>query len=174
MNVDLLSTISNEKKIEILRKNWMSHDARSQMETVRLFGWKKGNKLNKSIIREMGKVMMYRLMNALRISKITNIEDLKNLCLAAMEFYYPPPAFNYRIESQSDKSILGIIEKCGTMEGIKKLGVTEQYECGCFAMRSGWYKALGMNVKEETIKCIKNGDNICEIALKVNKWSNKK
>ncbi|GAG86900.1 unnamed protein product, partial [marine sediment metagenome] len=40
--INLLDSISKEKKIEILRKNWMSQDGKCQMAIVRDFGWKKG------------------------------------------------------------------------------------------------------------------------------------
>ena len=169
--IDLLSKISDEQKIEILRKNWISHDARSQMAIVRELGWDMGNKLNKSIISDMGKVMMYRLMNALGISKVKNIDELQAICFTAALFYYPPPNMIYHFERDSEKSLIAFIEKCGAYENIKKIGVSDQYECGCFAMRSGWYKALGVKVKEQLLKCLKNGDKVCKIVLNVKKWS---
>ncbi|MFX1258142.1 MAG: hypothetical protein ACFFAN_09800 [Promethearchaeota archaeon] len=171
MKENLLSTIDANEKIEILRKNWMSHDARYQMAIVREFGWEKGNKLNKVIIHDMGKVMMYRLMNALDISKVKSIDELKALCLCAICFYYPEPIFSYHIEEISETDLLGVVDKCSTYDNIKKIGVVNQYECGCFAMRSGWYKALGMEVEEILLTCLKNGDKKCKILLKVKNWS---
>ena len=174
INGNLLSLIDDKTRIELLRKNWMSHDERCQMTIVREFGWEKGNKLNKSIITEMGKVMMFRIMNALGISRVNNIDELKALCLAAMELYYPPPSMVYQFEDQSDSELLGIVKRCNVLESVKKLGVSEFYECGCLAMRSGWYKAIGLGVEEELLTCLKNGDNVCKIALHVKEWKNKK
>lgn len=174
VKTNLISAVNNEKKIEILRKNWMSHEARYQMAIVREFGWEKANNINKTVIYEMGKVMMYRLMNALKISHVDNIEDFKEICLTTQEFYYPPPVFSVHFDRESDMSLSGSVQKCGIIEKVKRLGVSDQYECGCFAMRSGWYKALGMDVEEKLGNCIKNGDNVCEISLRVKKWTNKK
>ena len=171
---NLLSSVNNEKKIEILRKNWMSHEARYQMAIVQELGWERANDINKSVIYKMGKLMMYRLMNTLEISHIDNIDDFKDICLTAQEFYYPPPIFSVYLNRESDTSLSGTVEKCGTIDNVKRLGVLDQYECGCFAMRSGWYKALGMDVEEKLGNCIKNGDNACEITLRVKKWTNKK
>ena len=67
-NEHLLDSISNKQKIEMFRKNWQSHDARWQMAVVMDFGWKKGNMLNKQVSYDFGKVAMYRMMDALRIS----------------------------------------------------------------------------------------------------------
>lgn len=173
-NLDLLELISNEKKIDILRKNWISHDAKSQMAIVQEFGWEKGNKLNKSVIYEIGKVMMYRFKNALNIDRVSNIQDFLKICTAAMKFYYPPPYAYYKFQKISDKEIIGSVEKCPIIENVKKLGVAKFYECGCFVMRSGWYKALGLEVHEECLSCLKDGDNECQIIVKVKDWNVKK
>ncbi|MFX0043764.1 MAG: hypothetical protein ACFE8L_12705 [Candidatus Hodarchaeota archaeon] len=169
--MNLINSLSNETKIEILRKNWMSHDARAQMAIVREFGWEKGNQLNKMIIFEMGKVMMFRLINALNLPKVKDVNDLFNICLTAMEFYYPPPSMSYKFEYVSENELLGIVEKCSVIEQVKKLRVLDHYECGCFSMRSGWYKALNVDIEEVCLSCIKDGDNQCRVALKVKKWS---
>ena len=170
-NINLLKSISNEKKIEILRKSWMSHEARYQMTIVQEFGWEKANKINKAVIHEMGKVMMYRLMNALGISHIDNIDDFKDICFTTQEFYYQPPLFSVHLDRESDTSLIGSVEKCATIENIKRLGVSDQYECGCFAMHSGWYEALGMMVEEKLGDCLKNGANFCQISVSVKQWS---
>jgi len=166
---DLLSSVSVGQRIEILRKNWLSHDARWQMAVFQELGWEKGNKLNQVVAREMGKVAMYRLMKSLEISQVKNVEELEAVCLAAMSLYHPPPAFVYHFECLSNTSFLGVMEKCGIYENVKKAGVSDAYECGCFAMRFGWYEALGMEVEEELLKCLKWGDKACEIVIRVNK-----
>ena len=170
-SVSLLNSISNEKKIEILRKNWTSHDARWEMGVVREFGWEKGNKLNKEIIGEMGKVMMYRLVNALNFPKVKNIDDLILICSTTVEFYYPPPNMSYEFEKISENEALAIVKKCPIIEQVKKIGVTEFYECACLSMRAGWYKALGLKVKEELLTCIKNDEEVCNIKLSTKGWS---
>ena len=52
----LLSSISLNQKFEMISKNWLSHDARWQIGTVKYLGWDKGNKLNQDITQEMGKI----------------------------------------------------------------------------------------------------------------------
>ena len=48
--INLLDSISKEKKIEILRKNWMSQDAKGQMAIVKEFGWEKVINLIKQLL----------------------------------------------------------------------------------------------------------------------------
>jgi len=86
----LLSSVTVGQRIEILRKNWMSHEARWQIAVFQEFGWEKGNKINQAIAREMGKVAMYRLMKALGVSQVKNVEELEAVCLAARQVYQTP------------------------------------------------------------------------------------
>jgi hypothetical protein len=167
----LLDKLTKDKKIEILRKNWMSHDAKSQMAIVQEFGWEKGNLLNKEIISEMGKVMMHRLKNALHITTIRNPDDFIDICSAAVDLYYPPPAMAYEFRKISENQLLANIKKCAVIAQVKRIGVSNFYECGCFAIRKGWYKALELKVKEECTSCIKEGDNECNIIVNVKKWN---
>jgi hypothetical protein len=165
-----MDKLNKDIKIEILRKNWMSHDAKSQMAIVREFGWEKGNKMNKEIISEMGKVMMYRLKNALDVTEIRNPDEFIAICSAAMDFYYPPPAMTYEFKKISDTQLLAIVKKCAVIDQVKRIGVSDSYECGCFAMRKGWYKALGLKAREECSSCIKEGDSECKIVVNVKSW----
>ncbi|MBD3342385.1 MAG: hypothetical protein GF353_25010 [Candidatus Lokiarchaeota archaeon] len=167
---DLSKEINDNKKIEILRKNWMSHDARAQMAVVQEFGWEMGNKINKNVMRDIGRTMMYRFMNAVGVKKVHNISDFLTICMSAMKFYYPPPHMNYEFDIISKNEVLGTVKQCAAIQQVKKLGVTNSYECGCFAMRFGWYKALGIKANENCLSCIKDGDSNCKISIKIKKW----
>lgn len=168
---NLLNSIPNEQKIEMLRNNWISHDAKWQMQVVKNFGWEVGNKLNQETIKEMGRIMMYRMINTLGVSKIQTIEVLKTLLIAVITLSYPSAPKNiFQVICKSKSALLIRIEKCSTHENIKKVGATQQYECACFALRSGFFKALNLNVEQTCQKSLMKGDNKCEICLKVEKW----
>lgn len=171
---NLLSSVTDRQCVEILQKHWLSVEARWQMAVFREWGWEQGNKLNKDIIREMGKIMMYRLMNVLGISQIKSVEDLLALSSAAMELFYPTPTLVYHFERTSETTAQAVIKHCGIYENVKKAGVLDHYECGCFAMRSGWYEALEIKAEEKLEKCFKHGDTTCEIFLKISNWGKKK
>jgi hypothetical protein len=168
--INLLSSVTNEQRIKILQKNWLSLEARWQMAVFREWGWEKGNQLNKEIIREMGKVMIFRLMKVLGISEVKSMVKLLAICSATIDFYYPPQTLVFHFEPTSETTALGVVEHCGIYENVKRARVSNYYECGCFALRSGWYEALEIEAEEKLSKCFKNGDNCCEILLKVNNW----
>ncbi|MFX0093242.1 MAG: DUF6125 family protein [Candidatus Hodarchaeota archaeon] len=168
---NLLSSLTKDQQIDILRKNWISHDARWQYATFLELGIDKGNKLNQDISYQMGKVVTYRLMNALGISQIGDIEELQAFMEATMELYYPAPGFIYHFERTSNTSLHAIMEYCGIFENVKKAGIADQYECACISMHSGWLKALNIEGKEERTKCLKKGDEFCEFIFKVDSFS---
>ena len=80
------------------------------------------------IIEEMGKVMMFRLMNALGISKIENAKEFEVITKTAIKFYYPSPISSIHFKHISDNVVLGVVEKCSTYENVKKIGVEKYYE----------------------------------------------
>ncbi len=168
---DLLSSLTTDQKIEILRKNWMSHDARWQYATFQELGIEKGNKLNQDVGRQMGKVVTHRLMNALGISHVNTIEKFQAICEAIMELCYPAPRFIYHFERKSDTSLYAVMEYCSIYENVKKAGIADQYDCACFAMHAGWCDALGIEAEEEISKSLKKGDEFCEFIFKVKKFS---
>lgn len=167
--IELLSTISEEEKYDMIRKNWLSHDARWQMQVVSHFGWEMGNKLNKAVSRDMGKVMMYRMMKTLGITQVKNMDELMRIEGAVVYLNFPN-FYPGQIKSLSDLSVQLHIEKCNTYENVKKANAIDKFECACFEFRSGLFDALGIDVEQELQKCLIKGDNCCEIFFKVKKF----
>ncbi|MFX1393511.1 MAG: DUF6125 family protein [Promethearchaeota archaeon] len=170
-NEHLLDSLSDKQKIEMFRKNWTSHDGRWQKAVVQEFGWVKGNKLNKEVTYEFGKVIMYRMMNALGISKVKNMDEFLKIYNSVIKFHFLPPNTVYDLKKQSDSSLIAYVRNCFSYVGVKKVGATKLYECPCFKMRAGFYDALGIDVEEKPIKRLMNGDDCCEIVFNINNWS---
>ncbi|MFX0125017.1 MAG: L-2-amino-thiazoline-4-carboxylic acid hydrolase [Candidatus Hodarchaeota archaeon] len=168
---NFLSSLTPNQQINMLRKNWMSHDARWQYSTFQELGIEKGNKLNHDVSHQMGKVITYRLLNAMGISQVNTIEEMQTIFNTIMELCYPPPRFIYHFEQKSDSSLLAIMEYCSIYENVKKAGIADQYECACSAMHSGWCEAMKIEAKEEITKSLKKGDEFCEFIFTVNKFN---
>lgn len=167
----LLSSIPVEKRIEAILKCWMSHDARWQFFTFQELGIEKGNELNQRVSHEIGKIMMHRALNALEITHVTTIEELQAILEAVMELYYPSSNFLYHFEQKSDATLRAIMEYCSIYENVKKAGIADQYECGCVAVHSGWFEAMGIEGEREMQECLKNSDKHCEFLFRVTNWS---
>ena len=172
-NEHLLDTLSDVQKIEMLRKNWQSHDARWQMAAVMEFGWEKGNKLNKEVSYDFGKVAMYRMMNALGISQVNNMDEFLKIYNSIIKFLFPPPITVYKLKQISESSLIGYVKNCMTYNNVKKARATKNFECACFNLRAGFYDALGIDLEEKPIKRLMKGDDCCEIVFTINNWNKK-
>jgi hypothetical protein len=56
-----------------------------------------------------------------------------------------------------------ILRQCYAYTKIRSIGSEKNYKCGCFGMRAGWYQAMGLEVKENLLKCLKGEDAQYEI-----------
>jgi len=157
--------LTAEQQADMFRKNWTSEDARWQMAVVQHFGWEVGNRLNKEVATQMGKVAMQRLMKELGITGVKDFRELRRVIDIAMTLFFPKPDFDYHFEEPSDTEWVGIVRRCVSYDNVKRVGAEKQYDCGCFAIRVGWYAALGVDVEETLGKCLKAGDDRCEVTV---------
>ena len=162
--------LNDEFRIEFLRKNWLSHDARWQMEVVKNFGWDVGNKINKNVIKDIGKVMMFRMLKIFRITEVRNIEKLQTLILSIVNLNFPPPANVYQLERVSNSTLCIKCQKCSTYDNVKKVRATKFYECGCFSLREGFFSALNLTLEQESESSLMRGDKECKIFLRIKEW----
>ncbi len=165
-----LENLPEETQKEILRKNWQSTDARWQYATFSALGPRNGNRMNQEVAKAVNKGAMYRLLNAFNKPTISKAEDFSAIIRAAMDLFFSHVDFKYEIEQISNNTFRGTIHKCVTNENVRKVGVADMYECGCFSFRAGWYEAIGLNVEEKLVKCLLKGDDRCEIDLTVKDW----
>ena len=147
---------------EMVRKNWMSHDARWQMAVVNEFGWELGNKLNQDVIKQMAKTMIYRYLKFTKITKLENIEEFVKIWNQVVDLFWPSHE-NYKFFINSPTEIQVIISKCPVYDSVRTAGVADKYECACNDFREGLFSALGLEFTQGISKCLINGDDICEI-----------
>ncbi|MFW9980258.1 MAG: hypothetical protein ACFFEJ_19405, partial [Candidatus Thorarchaeota archaeon] len=83
----------------------------------------------------------------------------------AMDFYWPPPRFEYALKQDGIRTFKLTVTRCFTSENVKKVGIEEVYECGCRGMREGWFEAMGVSAEQEINKSLKDGDPHCEICI---------
>ncbi len=159
---NILDESLNEELFEMVRKNWMSHDAKWQMAVVREFGWESGNKLNQEVIKQMAKTMMYRYLKFTKINEIENIQAFVKIWNEVVDLFWPSNG-NYKFYINSPKEIQVVITKCPVYDNVKRAGVADNYECACNAFREGLFSAINLEFNQEIGKCLKKGDDKCEI-----------
>ncbi|MCJ7596535.1 MAG: hypothetical protein MUO52_17350 [Desulfobacterales bacterium] len=69
----------------------------------------------------------------------------------------------YSFESKGMNRISAVWHRCFAYEGIKALGVIEQYECGIMARVENWFDALGIKyeVEPKVTQCMMHTGGRC-------------
>jgi hypothetical protein len=162
---EILVTIPPEEKRELVAKSRWTCDSNWQMAMVMNAGWDVANKMNLQVSQQVGKVEMLRLMKILDLDKPRNEKEFMMLVALAMETFVTKDYFDYEFKSLGSGKWVGIVKQCYACTKVLSINVDKDYECGCFGMRQGWYQAMGLQVKENLVKCLKNGDDCCEIEI---------
>lgn len=160
-----LALIPIEEKRELVAKSRWTCDSHWMMSMVMNAGWDIANKMNLQVGQAVGKVEMHRLMKILGLDKPKNEKEFMMLMTLGMETFITQDYFDYEFKLLSSGKWVGIIKQCYAYTKVRSINVDKDYECGCFGMRQGWYQAMGLEVKETLVKCLKDGADRCEITV---------
>ncbi len=164
--MNVLDGIEKQDLRELLTKGWMTHDAMWFFHSLGEFGIEKTNKVNSAAVDSMAQIEIIRIKNAMGMKDvlIDSFDVLMKLVIGAMDivkadfmkFDWSIPGHNMlRWEWQKNE--------CFAYEGIKKMGVIEQYSCAIMTRIEGWYKGLGVSyrMEPETGKCLMHLNGNC-------------
>jgi hypothetical protein len=161
----MLGSVSVDTIRETVAKSRWTCDSHWMMAMVMNAGWETANRMNLQVGKATGKVEMIRLMRDLNTGKPKNEHEMMMLMAAAMETFITKDYFDYEFKILGPGRMVGIIRKCYAYTKVKSIGVDKNYQCGCFGLRAGWYEAMGLEVKEDLVKCLKDGADQCEIMV---------
>jgi hypothetical protein len=162
---EILAKIPVEEKSELVAKSRWTCDSNWMMAMVMNAGWDIANKMNLQVGQKTAKVEMHRLMKLLNLGTPKDEKEFMLFMTLAMETFITQDYFDYEFKMLSSGKWVGIIKQCYAYTKVKSINVDKDYECGCFGLRRGWYEAMGIDVKESLVKCLKNGADQCEIIV---------
>ncbi len=167
-----METLGSNQLKEILIKNWMTHDAMWFYHCLQECGIEKTNHINRAAVRAMGMIEIGRIQKALGLRNIATFEDVKWLLEAAWDMVKGD--FMKASFSLPSRNVLrGDFERCFAYEGIKRMGVIEEYQCGIFERIYGWFDGIGIKytVSPHVEGCMMHTEGRCfrEIAFSVDK-----
>lgn len=175
--MSLIDQLDNREITELLGKCWMTHDGMWFYNTFVEFGIKKANRLNKLAIQSLAPIETKRFKKVLNISKnqIESFEELKYFFSNIADLLIPD--FMNVIWTFPEKNIVHWEfneNKCFAYNGIKMLGVIDEYECGPLFRIGCWLKELGVEYEiiPKIDKCIFPINGECSGHFKV--FSNQK
>jgi hypothetical protein len=162
---EILAKIPVEEKSELVAKSRWTCDSNWMMAMVMNAGWDIANKMNLQVGQKTAKVEMHRLRKLLNLGSPKDEKEFMLFMTLAMETFITQDYFDYEFKMLSSGKWVGIIKQCYAYTKVKSINVDKDYECGCFGLRRGWYEAMGIDVKESLVKCLKNGADQCEIIV---------
>jgi len=157
-----MKSLTNEDLKNLLTKNWMTHDAMWFYHCLKECGIEKTNIINKAAVRAMAVIEIKRIKKAGAIESVETFERFKGFMDAAchivkadfMKFDYSFP---------SDGVCHFEMQECFAYDGINKIGVIDEYQCGIFERFKGWFDGLGIaySVTPQADGCMMHTDGKC-------------
>jgi hypothetical protein len=139
-----MRSLSKKELKELLNKCWMTHDGMWFYHCMEMCGIEMANRINKAAVKSMAMIEVKRIKKALRIEDIRKFDDLKELIEGAMGLMKAD--FMEFVASFPSKDVFRWeMVGCFAYEGIKRLGVIDQYDCGIFDRVDGWFDGLGLH-----------------------------
>lgn len=119
----------------------MTHDAAWFANTVQQCGIEKANIINRAAVKTMAMIEANRLKEVLQVGRIVNFEELTTFITTGFEIIRAP-FMDFTVTFPEKNMMRWEISRCFTYQGIHKLGVIDQYQCGIFDRLDGWLAAL--------------------------------
>ncbi|MFX1496889.1 MAG: DUF6125 family protein [Promethearchaeota archaeon] len=167
--MNLFNRLNKQELKELLIKCWMTHDGSWFYNCVKEYNIDIANKLNKGAIKNLAPFEIQRVKKALGMStkKITTFEQLKKFIDDGfsvlkgdfMKFKYSFPEKN---------QLYWEMNTCFAFEGMKLIGVKENYECGVIFRVCCWLDALGIKyeIEPKIDKCLLYSQDKCSGFIK--------
>jgi len=150
--MDAFSKISKKDLRELLVKGWTTHDAIWLQQSIQACGAEKASAMNAAAVEAMALIEIQRIKKALGVqsNKVATFDDLVFLVEGAFSL----------IKADFMKFTLSIPEKnvfqwewaegrCFAYEGVKRMGIAGQYQCGIMVRVEAWLKGLGVSYRLE-------------------------
>ena len=158
--------ITMEQREDLLRENWISHDARWFIKTAVDKGVSDALDLNRKVIRSVGKTEFKRLLAVIGRTRITDIETLIELFQFAGDLYFPKKRMDFGVAARDESWVVFRVTKCHIYDDVSAAGLAGQFKCACDARVAGWYAAAKVKGGIEITAALMEGAPECEIILK--------
>lgn len=159
-------TINQDQLRDILIKNWMTHDALWYGEVAAKFGMAEASPMNLRVCRKLGQIEFGRLMKIAEAPLPKDIEEYRELFELGKQVFFPD-FISVQIDYPGNDSQVFHFLDCFAHEGMKKLGLLPDYECGIFERIEGWFGAMEIKYTRtpDLSRCLKFKGKECKITV---------
>jgi hypothetical protein len=133
---------------ELLIKNWITHDGMWFYHCQQEFGIEKTNALNLAAIKSLSAIEVPRISKALGLEKgaIKTFENFKKT-FSSIFRVVKGDFMEFEYGFTSDNCLQWEMARCFAYEGMKRMGVIDQYQCGVIYRIQCWMAVLGLNCR---------------------------
>jgi hypothetical protein len=159
-------TINQDQLKDMLLRNWMTHDALWYGEVAAKFGMAEASPMNLRVCRKLGRIEFKRLMNAVEALPPKTFEAYRELFELGCKVFVPE-FITMQIEYPGASLQVFHVSECFAHQGMNKLGVLSEYECGIFERIEGWFEAMRLRYVRtpDLSRCLKFKAEECRIAV---------
>lgn len=157
-----LRVSSPAERESLLLRCWMTHDAMWFLHCIQRCGVDTTNAINKAAVRSMAQIEIKRIGKALGIDKIETFQQLTEITAAVMDLLLADfMKFTWKVSGED--TLHWDVSRCFAHEGVQKLGVADQYQCGIFERMEGWAEGLGLtySVTPQVHGCMMQREGRC-------------
>ena len=160
--MNLLDKLEKNEIKELLNKCWMTHDAMWFANCLQEFGIEKTNKINRAAVKGMASVEIKRIKKIAGINEVKTFEELKDLIGCAFDLV-KADFMKGGFTSPSENVLHWEMTDCWAHNGIKNMGVIDQYQCGVLERIKAWCEELGVEytMKPELNGCLMFSNGRC-------------
>ena len=165
-----MKSLDKKELKELLNKCWMTHDGMWFYHCLQECGIEKTNKINKAAIRSLAPIEMKRIKKALGIEDIQTFEQFQEFIEGTFEIIKGDfMNFTYSFPSENVLHWEFEAQKCFAYEGIKNMGVIDQYQCGVIYRIECWFDSLGIkySVTSHVEGCLMHTNGNCAGDFKI-------
>jgi hypothetical protein len=158
----LPADIGAEALKQLLLRGWMTHDAMWFKNALKRIGIELTNEINRAAVRDMAPIEVHRVLKALRMDRVSTLDDLKAFMTGAMSLL-SGDFMTFTWQWQPPDLLVARVSECFAHKGIERMGVIAEYECGIFERIFGWFDALGIGyeVLPNVSHCTLHHDRRC-------------
>lgn len=135
--------LTPEEREELLRRAWYSHDARWFSAVAREFGIEAANRVNREVVREVGRIEAGRLLRASAAQPGESLEAFLDFLRAGLDLYVAPPLMEMTFRKVDEDCYEVSVGECFVASNISRAGIAGSYECAVWDRVAGYHDALG-------------------------------
>ncbi|MCC6751649.1 MAG: hypothetical protein IT371_28615 [Deltaproteobacteria bacterium] len=128
---------------ELLIKSWLTHDAMWFRHCAEALGLERANQLNLQAVRSMAAVEIRRLVKALGLGEVRDMNALRALLDGAWQLIRAD-FMGFRLTYPRPNVLRWETDRCFAFDGVSQLGAAAQYHCGIFPRMETWLETLGV------------------------------